>query len=193
MNIYNATEGGARIHGAEEIAFETYCRDILDKSEIKEQIDLEYPSTQEIETTTSRYLKQQNKIIKLAKSVYKQANKTFLLVEKFLTKIKDLDNEALLDSVKDKELNMILDKIYTVQNKYTERVFINFFQALLLSYLSHIDFDVAAVKTMRENTPEAIKLKKINYIKVHYEWLYRLAGSLKLIIEIMEKPLKEQA
>jgi len=187
MQVYNATEGGARIDGTIEMAFEKYCYEILDIENKKIPIKLDFPTQEEIKKNTMMYMNKQHENLKLAKSVYKQANKAFIYVESFLEKIQKLDTNGAIKTINDREIYMVLDKIYKVRNKYAEQKFINSFSSFFMSYLSHLDFDIAAVKTMRENTPEAIKLKKINYIKINYEWLYRLAGSLKKNIEIIEE------
>lgn len=188
MKIYNATEGGARIDGAIEIPFGEYCKNILDTNVKKEAIVLKYPDKDDINKIRIKYISEQKENIKLAKSIKKQAKKTFELVEDFLRKIKDFD-ETMLVKVSEKEIDILLDRIYSVRHKYANPRFLNPFASLLMSYLSHLDFDIAAVKTMRENTPHTIKLKKINYIKVNYEWLFRLWGSLEKIIEIAEDSL----
>jgi hypothetical protein len=192
MKVYNATEGGARIVGTIEVPFKTYCETILDISVSKELICVEYPSKEEIKRSKTLYFDKQNANLLLAKSVKKQARKCFDVVEKFLNKIQDMSDDIVLSEINDKELDNILDKIYLVREKYGEPKFINSFSTLFMSYLSHLDFDVAAVKTMRENTVHAIKLKKLNYIKVNYEWLYRLWASLDRIIEILESSLKRK-
>lgn len=191
MNIYNSTEGGARIVGSTEIPFKKYCDEILDTSAKKDNINLKPPTNNGIKNNTSMYLKKINESLKLAKSVKKQTRKTFLSIEQFLKKIKEFNREKLLKTVKDKEVEDLVQKIYDTRSKYAKPAFFNQFNTLFMSYLHHIDFDIAAVKTMREDTPEAIKLKKINYIKIHYEWLYRLGGSLEMIIEIIEDSLKK--
>jgi len=189
MEVYNATEGGARIGGTIEIPFKQYCEDILDTVIEKDQIDLKYPSEDEIKEVTLKYLELQNEHLKLIKSIKKKAKRNVKIVEKFLDKIKDLTDKEIIDKVKNAEIDSQLKKIYDVRNKYANPIFINAFSTLFMSYLSHLDFDIAAVKTMRENTSEAIKRKKINYIKVNYEWLYRLWGSLDKIIEILESSI----
>ena len=192
MQVYNATEGGARISNAVEIPFKTFCEDILDTKVKKTQLDVKYPLKTQVQKTTSKYIAKQKENLKLAKSVRKYAKKSFNLVELFLDRIKEFNNEELIQNVKDKELDELLNKIYIVKGKYSNPAFIHNFSSLFMSYLQHVEFDIAAAKTMRENTSEAIKLKKINYIKVHYEWLFRLWGSLDKIIEILEDSISSK-
>ena len=189
MQIYNATEGGARIPSAVEIPFKEYCENILDTNVKKNKLHLEYPSNEEIKQVQQKYIKLQQENLKLAKSIKKQAKKSFDLVEQFLKKVQNYDNEKLIKNIRTKDIDELLNKIYIVKDKYNNPKFINTFNSLFVSYLEYIEFDIAAASTKRENTPEAIKLKKINYIKIHYEWLYRLWGSLEKIIEITENSL----
>jgi len=186
MKIYNATEGGARIKGAIEIPFNKYCTENIDTSVKKTPLNITYPSQSEIDAVSRPYISKQKELLLIAKSVRKQAKKIFEVTEEFLNKIKDLNDSKVIESVADSDVNDLLEKIYKVRNKYANPIFLNTYSTLFLSYLSHLDFEIAAVKTMRENTPEAIKLKKINFIKVNYEWLYRLWTSLEKIIEISE-------
>jgi len=189
MQIYNATEGGARIQNAKEIPFKTYCENILDTESKKTKLNIVYPSEKEVQKTTTKYISKQNENIKLAKSVKKHAKKAFDSIELFLNKIQKFTSEELVKNITNKELDELLNKIYNAKAKYAKPVFTSAFSSLFMSYLHHVDFEIAAANTMRENTNKAIKLKKINYIKVHYEWLYRLWGSLEKIIEITENSL----
>ena len=186
MKTYNATEGGAYIDGTIEISFREYCEEILDKSKIKEKISLTCPTKEESQEAIKSYLKKQSHILKFAKSVNKQAEKTFKSIEKFLEKIQHYTEEDLATKVKEKDMEELLSKIYKVRGKFANKLFLDTFNSLLDSYLSYIDFDLAAIKTMRENTPQAIKNKKINYIKINYEWLYRLFTSLNEIFKIID-------
>lgn len=191
MNIYNATEGGAYIDGTIEIPFKKYCDTILDKSKPKKPIKLQYPSKDEIDSISLKYIKKQRELLQVANSIKKQSKKVFEMTQLFLESIKHYSNEDIIGKVKDKEIDSLLDKIYNVRAKYANELFLNSFSTLLDSYLSHIDFDIAVVKTMRENTPEAIKIKKINYIKVNYEWLFRLFSSLTEMTKIIGDSLKK--
>ena len=185
MKIHNSTEGGARIDGTIEIPFKKYCETILDISEPKKPIKLAYPSQDEVKDLTFNYVKKQRELLKIANSIKKQAKKVFDLTESFLTVIKDYSNDDITTKLKENEIDNLLDQIYKVRGKYANDTFLTTFSTLLESYLSHIDFDIAVVKTMKENSPEAIKLKKVNYIKVNYEWLYRLFTSLTEITKII--------
>ena len=189
MHTYNATEGGAYIEGATEIPFAKFCENILDTTKVKEQIVLEYPSKEESDKAIKSYVKKQKDVIKYAKSVNKHAEKTFKAIERFLEKIQHFTLEDIEKKVKSSEVDELLQKIYQVRGKYANEIFLNVFSSLLESYLSYIDFELAAIKTMRENTAEAIKHKKINYIKINYEWLYRLFTSLSEILRILDDSL----
>ena len=191
MQTYNATEGGAYIDGAIEIGFQNYCEKILDKSKVKDKIILTYPTKEQSQEAIKSYLAKQKNILKFARSVNKQAEKVFKSTEKFLEKIKDYTVEELETKTKEKDIEELLSKIYQVRGKYANEIFLNTFNSLLDSYLSYIDFDLAAIKTMRENSALAIKLKKINYIKINYEWLYRLFTSLSEILRIIDDSIRK--
>lgn len=190
MDTYNATEGGAFIDGTIEIPFEKYCDEILDKSKIKDKINLTYPTKERSQEAIKNYLAKQNNTLKYARSVNKQAEKAFKSVEKFLGKIQHYSLEELENKLKAKDIEEQLSKIYQVRGKYANELFLDTFNSLLDSYLSYIDFELAAIKTMRENTPQAIKHKKINYIKINYEWLYRLFTSLTEILRILDDSIR---
>jgi len=192
MSIYNATEGGAYIDGATEIPFEKYCNEVLDTSVAKEKISLKYPSDSKVEQDISSYVRKQNELLKIAQSVKKHAKKTFDSTENFLRDIKEYDNEEIVAKVKDKTIDELLSKIYKVRNKYANETFLNAFSSLFQSYLSHLDLDIAAVRTMRENSKDAIKLKKVNFIKINYEWLHRLYISLEEINKILKSSLDKR-
>ena len=189
MKTYNSTEGGARIPGTIEIPFQEFCDKFVDLTKPKEKIVLGLPSKELIEKNRRKYVNKQNEIIKIAKSVSKNAKKSFTEIEIFLAKIKDYNAEDIIKNVSMKELDKLNKRLLEVKNKYNSQYFLNIFSTLLSSYIGHLEFDIAKVNVMRENTPEAIKLKKVNWIKIHYEWLYRLYATLDEIIRIIEDSL----
>jgi len=181
---YNATEGGARIPGTIEIPFKEFCEKYIEMDNPKEEIVLEYPTKEEIQVSVQKYMKKKKEIIQIAKSTQKKAQKLFKKIEMFLDKIKDYNQEEM-SNVNMKEIEKIYNNIEEVRSKYESKAFQNIFSTLLASYINHLEFDILNINTMRENTKEAIKLKKINFIKVHYEWSYRLFMSLDKIVEIL--------
>lgn len=191
MKTYNSTEGGARINGTVEIPFQDFCDKFVNLNIQKEKIVLDVPSPEMVENNTKKYLNKQKEVIKLATSISKNAKKVFNETELFLEKIKDYSEEEIVQKVSTKELDKLNKRLSDLKNKYASKAFSDIFESLLLSYISHLDFDIAQVKVMRENTPDTIKLKKTNWVKVHYEWSYRLYSTLNEIIKIIENSFTE--
>lgn len=192
MKTYNSTEGGARISGTIEIPFQEFCDKFVDLSTPKDKIYLEIPSQETVEKKAKKYMTKQKEILQFAKSVSKNAKKSFGEIELFLGKIKDYDNEEITKNVSIKELDKINKRLAEVKDKYNRKSFLDIFDSLLTSYLGQLEFDVANVSVMRENTIDAIKLKKTNWLKLHYEWLYRLYSTLDEVIKIIERSSVEK-
>jgi len=189
---FNSTEGGARIDGSIEIPFEEFCNKYVDVTKPKEPIVLEAPTDSFIKENTQKYTKKQIEIIKLAKSVSKKSHKIFNDIEMFLKNIENLNDNNSINKISVKEIDRLYEKIMDVRKKYNSKVFVDTFSLLLSAYVNSLEYDIAKVHVMRENTPEAVKLKKINFIKIHYEWTYRLFMSLNEIIKIIEESLENR-
>lgn len=192
MKTYNSTEGGARIKNAIEIPFQEFCDKFVDSSAPKEKIVLEFPSQENIDKNMKKYMSKQKEVLKLAKSVSKKAKKSFGEIQLFLEKIKDYDSEEITKKVSIKELDKLNKRLSEIKDKYNTPAFLSIFETLLESYMSHLEFDIAQVSLMKEGTSDKYKLKLTNWMKVHYEWLYRLFATMDKIIEIIENSFIEE-
>ena len=61
------------------------------------------------------------------------------------------------------------------------------YATLLLAYVASFEFKVSEVYVMRDHTDLAKKLKKIEWIKIHQEWLFRLVVNIDAIVKVIEE------
>lgn len=185
----NSTEGGARISGALEIPFKEVCDTLVDKTHKKEKIKLDIPSKESIKEHLDKFKCKREEAVKIGKSMSKNANKVFNEFSQYLNEIKDFDHEDIETKVSMKKLDKMISKISEIKLRYNDAKFADMYATLLLAYVINHEFDVAQVYVMRDNTELAKKLKKIEWIRVHSEWLYRLYTNIDAIVLLLEDSL----
>ena len=187
VNSINCTEGGARIDGTLEMPFVEACHKYLDTNHKKEQIVLEKPSKMLMQDSLKKFREGQNKAIKIGKNMSKRANKVFKLLKIFLIEIQDYSVDEINDKVDFNILDELIDKITTIKEKYNDESFSKMYATLLLAYVASFEFKVSEVYVMRDHTDLAKKLKKIEWIKIHQEWLFRLVVNIDAIVKVIEE------
>ncbi len=188
----NSTEGGARIDGTLEMPFKEACEKYVDKSCKKELMRLEYPSNESIQKNLLKFKEKEHEAIKIGKSMSKRALKVFKESDEFLGEIKNYSGDEIGEKVTFKKLDKLIEGISNTKEKYNGERFSAMYATLLLAYVVNHEFDVAKVYVMRENNDLAKKLKKIEWIRVHQEWLFRVYTNVDAILELLEDSLQKE-
>jgi len=185
----NCTEGGARIHGTTEIPFADAVEKYIDKNKKKELISLEKPSQSSIDQNLKKFKEKKKEAHKIGKDMSKRALKVLKKFDIFLHEIDNYSDEDIISKVSTKKLTSLVEDISEIKEKYNNSKFSKMYGTLLLAYVINHEFDVAKVYVMRDNTELAKKLKKIEWIKIHHEWLYRLCKNIDAIVDLLENAL----
>jgi len=172
----NATEGGARIEGSIEMSFRDAIEKCVDKSIDKELISVSSLSQEEISKSLQHFYSRVGEAISIGKSMQKQSEKLYSKIDKTLQK-----------SSSENSIDKLLDSITEVKNKYNSEEFTGMYANLLNGYVTNHEYEVADVYVMRDNTQKAKLSKKIAWLKVHQEWLYRVYTNLEAVLELLEK------
>lgn len=189
----NSTEGGARINGTVEMSFKDAVDKYLNTELKKKKIILEKPSQASIEKNLVLFKTKVNEAISIGLSMQKKAEKLYKKIDTFLN---SLNEDKYLQSVKDipmKTLNSLIDEIGEIKEKYNDKAFTSIYGTLLLAYVINHEYEVANVYVMRENSDEAHRLKKVEWLKVHHEWLYRVYINVEEIIKLFEESQEKLA
>ncbi|EAH8754645.1 TPA: motility associated factor glycosyltransferase family protein [Campylobacter jejuni] len=174
INIYNCTEGGARIKGTIEKPFLWACENLLGK-------DLNKPFPKltllNINKQNELMLKAYNKIYK---SIYhcKDFNKKLLqeyneIKELYLT----LENLQIEES---KELlNFIIQKIDTIKYQIDDAKNMQDLYEILGPLLVQFELNLARIYVLNPKTPEDSFNKSLIWIKEHLEWIEMIYGHIQ--------------
>lgn len=180
----NATEGGARIKGTEEISFKEVCENIVDTSQVKKMMQAEIPSGKLIDESMTQFENKKNEIIDLGESMFLNVNELYKEVDAFLYELHEDNKEDVLENVSIEDLKVFVSKMDTMKEAFNDPTFMDKFSGLFLGYAMNHEFDVAAVYVMRDTTELEKKVKSLEWIKVHHEWLMKVGSSLEKILSI---------
>lgn len=183
----NATEGGARIHGMEEIPFQEVADTLVNRNQIKEKIVLELPDQEEIKNNEKKIQAKIKQALRVGKDVKKSTEKVFLEVTKFLEKVESLNKKSKLDVIdynKAEELVYKIDKIKEiVDNDAFNKVFFDVMQ----SYIIHQELELAKVQVRYAPDDEGKKTKLIEWLYAHKGWLFGVAGMINAVLVAIER------
>ncbi|HEF5309409.1 TPA: motility associated factor glycosyltransferase family protein [Campylobacter jejuni] len=174
INIYNCTEGGARIEGAVEKPFLWACENLLSKD-----LNKPFPKLNplNINKQNELMLKTYNKIYK---SIYhcKDFNKKLLqeyneIKELYLT----LENLQIEES---KELlNFIIQKIDIVKYQIDDAKNMQDLYEILGPLLVQFELNLARIYVLNPKTLEDSFNKSLIWIKEHLEWIEMIYGHIQ--------------
>ncbi|EGA2820543.1 motility associated factor glycosyltransferase family protein, partial [Campylobacter jejuni] len=174
INIYNCTEGGARIKGTIEKPFLWACENLLGKD-----LNKPFPKLNplNINKQNELMLKAYNKIYK---SIYhcKDFNKKLLqeyneIKELYLT----LENLQIEES---KELlNFIIQKIDTIKYQIDDAKNMQDLYEILGPLLVQFELNLARIYVLNPKTPEDSFNKSLIWIKEHLEWIEMIYGHIQ--------------
>jgi len=191
----NATEGGARIEGAIEMPFKEVIDKYIDKTKPKPKIHLRKPSQKSIIKNLQKAHKKTFEMLKYGEKFQKEIEKVFLQVAKECEKLEILKKENKLDKVDFKKLYKLSAKIDKIKDKIESKKASMIFADTINSYLVNKELDLAKIIVRPSNTEYEKKIKLIDWIMNHKEWLFMLAGSINaqnIVIKRAVIPLEKE-
>ena len=183
----NATEGGARIKGMEEIPFKIVVDTLVDRSHKKEKIVLALPDQKEIEENEKKIASKIMQTKKVGKDVQKSIEKVFLELMKFLEAIEKLNKESKLDQIDYKKVEKLIHKIDGIKEKVDNDVFNKVFFDVMQSYILHQELDLAKIQVRYADNDEDKKAKLIEWLYAHKGWLFSAAGVIEAVLVAIER------
>lgn len=187
IEIINATEGGARIHGTKEMPFKEAIK-LIDKRQKKVPIKLAYPTKEEISKNFIKIKQKVQEWIELGLKDKTLVEEVFLEVAAFTERLELLNREGRLESeLKESELQTCIDRIEEVKELFQGRRFRECFMDAIQSYIFHQEMDIARILVLPASTKEATLIKQTELIYAHKYWLFSLAGGMDSVIEVVKK------
>ncbi|MCE3038045.1 motility associated factor glycosyltransferase family protein [Helicobacter anatolicus] len=190
IEVINATEGGARIHGAKEMAFKDAIN-LIEKKE-KQKIILSYPDKKKSAKNLKLARKKCEDIIQYGMRKKKMIEELFLKIAGYIEEIEELNKINALNRINFKKIDSLNKKIDKVKMLFEDIKFVNYFSDAIQSYIFHQELDIAKILVRYTKNEEERKAKQLEWLYIHKYWLFSLAGGMDCVINVIKDTLKEQ-
>ncbi|STP12613.1 motility accessory factor [Helicobacter mustelae] len=187
IEVINATEGGARIHGAIEMPFIEAIKDIPKTP--KTPIVLQTPSKEEYDKNLALAIQKCQHIVEYGTEKKTQIEELFLKIAKFTEEIEELHRQNALDRIDFEEVGALNEELDGVKKLFEEVDFVNYFSDAIQSYIFHQELDIAKILVRYTKNEEERKAKQLEWLYAHKYWLFSLAGGMDCVIEIVRKSI----
>jgi len=185
IKTINATEGGAKIHGSIEMSFQDATDKYLKNN--KKHFTLQSPSKDVYHASMDETIKKLDIAVDIGSSMQKKATKLLTKITIQINLHKDINIEDIAGNLKNKRNKQLLQEIQEIRVKYYGDTFQSFFTYLIAPLLTHVEFDIANIMILQDNTKDMRTVKEWKLIVIHHEWLLRIISNLKPIIEILDE------
>lgn len=186
IEVINATEGGARINGCQEIPF-AQAITLIDKSQKKSPIKLSPPTPEEYQKNLRKITEKTQHWITFGTEKKAFIEEVFLEVAALTERFELLNKEGRLEELEAKELQDCIDRIQQVKELFEQKEFRECFMDALQSYIFHQEMDIARILVMPTYNEESKLIKQAELIYAHKYWLFSLAGGMDVVIEMVKQ------
>lgn len=186
IKLFNCTEGGARIHGTEEIPFEEIYNNI-DKSQTKQPILLEETSQKDYEKLLRDVKRKVEKVLLHGYKQKEKIEKVFLEICALTEELEKLNAEKQLEKVNFKKIDRLVEKINAVKDGFISNPHTRIFDNIVQSYIMHQEMELTKITTLVVRTDEEAKARQVDWIYKHKYWFFSLAGGIHTVLAVLKK------
>ena len=187
LQIYNCTEGGARIAGTIEVPF----KEILEKevlTEIKPHFSLPKKlNDRQKEGKYKKYSKHVKTALKYGEKLQKKCEKLFLKLAKQIELAKKLKAQGKNDKINYEKLKDLALEIDDFKLGLDDKIFESTYFAVLNSYIINQELELTAILARPSHTDEERNDKLFLWVSVHGDWLFNIAGGISVMRENIQK------
>ncbi len=191
IEVINATEGGARIHGSVEMPF-AKAIELIDKSKEKTPIVLKKPEEKISIRNINKAYEKCKKIITYGSKKKARVEKTFLKLAKLTEELEVLNEKGQLQKLDFKRIEKMVDEVDRIKKFFEEKEFSDYFVDAIQSYIFHQELDIAKILVRYVSNEEERKAKQLEWLYAHKYWLFSLAGGMDCVINVIRDTLDEQ-
>lgn len=174
MTTINATEGGARIHGAVEMPFREVCETLVKRDRVKMPIILEKTKKSDLKTAQRKADTQKRWVVKALHELKDEAEQLYVAT----TTIGEISAQ------KRQELFEAIERYFLkTQNGDYRLLLFESTQAMVF----HLEMKIAEVKVRSVSGPGEEEQKIIDVLKLYQEWLYSFAGCIHAMLIAIER------
>ena len=190
LNVYNCTEGGAYIDGAEHIPFKEFLERV-DTTKKKSLIKVEKVS----EEKSDYYIRRVKKVLCLylerLRFIKKRIEEVFLEVMAVIEELEQLNRDKDLEKIDFDKLAAVISKIDSIKEIYETDKAIKNFSNILNPFIVNAELELARIMVSNSDKDIDKKVKMIDWIYEHKSWLFFLAGAIENIIAVIERNYNE--
>lgn len=187
MQTINSTEGGARIEYTKELSFAEAIKQYISQDEKKTHIKLEKPDDETVISLDARAKEMIDTILEEGENLQKQVEKSFLFLADTITPFETLVLDEIRLKLDDKLIISLLDEIEKIRKVISSNtVYKAFMLQTIESMLLPVEIELATVKSKLVTSPEENQLKAIQWIFIHKGFLFKFAGAIHNILEIIK-------
>ena len=184
--IYNCTEGGARIAGAIEKPFKAVLEEVFDEIKPSMPLPTKLNEAQQ-KAKLKKYKKHIQKIIAFGKDLQDKCEKLFLELAKQVELAKKLKEQGKDEQIDFGSLQKISAKLDKIKELFEDKLFMDTYYTITSSFIHNQELELTAIKVRPSNTDEEKKEKLLEWVSVHGNWLFSIAGMISVMRENLEK------
>ena len=189
INVYNCTEGGAYIDGAEHIPFAEFLGTI--EKTPKEKIVYEYVSKKR----QQHYLRRAKQLISLyiqrLGCIKEKVESVFLELMEKIEVLEKLNKDEELEQIDFDELAEVISKIDEVKDIYEDDRAMRKFMNITNPFIINAELELGRIMVRPSDTELEKKVKMIDWIYEHKSWLFFLAGAIENILHVLRENYEE--
>lgn len=184
MRVINATEGGARIEGAEEMTFVQAVALCVSRERPKERIVLAKPDPQIVAQKKEQVARKREAMLTYAQSMQQQVQRLF---EKVAQRVEGLGTPESLSARELDAIAAIMEEIDAVKAHFDDQEFVDVFIDATQAMIIHQELELAKLQVRPVQSDDDKRLKMVEWIRAHVSWLFRLAGMMKAVCVGVER------
>lgn len=187
MTTYNATEGGARIHGSVEETFESVLIKHA-REHAKEKIQLSRPDKQHVTYYMKLIALKLNAVIEDTLTLKEQVDNSFLIIAKACEKLEHKSMDEAIDIFSTEETVALLETVSSIRQRILDNtIYHRFYASIAQALLYHEEMALAKIKVRFVDNPKDNQIKAIQWILAHRIWLFQFSAVLQNIHDIVRE------
>ena len=184
--IYNCTEGGARIAGTIEKQFKAVLEEVFDEIKPNMPLPTKLNEAQQ-KAKLKRYKKHIQKIIAYGKDLQDKCEKLFLELARQVELAKELKEQGKDEQIDFGSLQKISAKLDKLKELFEDKLFKDTYYTITASFIRNQELELTTIKVRPSNTDKEKKEKLLEWVSVHGNWLFSIAGMISVMRENLEK------
>lgn len=190
LRLINSTEGGARIHGFEEIPFKDEVALML-KEKKPVFARLEPFDAQKQQAKLEKFSKHLNAVMRYGKTLQGKAERLFKELAKQIEKTNKLRAKGEWEKIDFTKLQNLAFKIDAFKESLNDKRFLQSYYTIATPMITNQELEFAPVLARPSDTLREKQEKLIEWVSLQGHWLFSIAGFIDVTNENLSKNSKD--